>query len=405
MPLYEYRAVDEKGNEVKGEMEDSSSSRVNVILQEQGLQVSFVREKGGGLRIPFLHEKLSPHDLHLFNEQLLAIVKSGLPLAPALRIMASELKRPRLRTVLQDVERRIESGESLSTALAHHKDAFPQSYVAAIAAGERMGNLTGVLVHLADHSRHTYEVHQRLRGALVYPTMVCAAAALVLWEILVVVTPGFAQVYGDFGTRLPAVTRALVATGLSAERSPIALFICLALIVTLIAVSMRIVILGEGRGGSFGWLQPPIGVFRRLFMVTSLYRFSRMLGLLLASRVPAHESLLLAGEVCGNSTLEYGAAEAAKRVAQGEQISAALYGARVFPQSYCWRVSLGESRGEAAEAVIELANAYDHQLQSRGQILTSIVGPIITVGVAIFVVLVIVALYLPVFSLSDALSG
>ncbi|MCK5556840.1 MAG: type II secretion system F family protein, partial [Candidatus Hydrogenedentes bacterium] len=192
MPLFKYGGVDKDGKAVEGTMEEASAVRVTTILRERGLQVSAVDEVGKGPGFLRVKSRLTWDDLDLFNRQLLAITKSGLPLAPSLKALAEDIKSRRLKPVLEDIRSQIESGSTLEEAISRHPESFSPVYTSIIRAGERTGNLSGVLSHLSTYSARMVEMKNSIQEALAYPLVVLVAACGVVGFLLVKVVPVFA---------------------------------------------------------------------------------------------------------------------------------------------------------------------------------------------------------------------
>lgn len=405
MALFTYRAVDPKGEVFEGTMDEASPAAVTAILQERGLQVNEVRPLAIGSGLPFARKTLSWEDVHLLNEQLLIIVKSELPFVPALRSIAADLRRSRLKPVLEDLMRDMERGESLEESLKRHPDSFPATYISMIRAGERSGNLAGVLSILSTQSARILDFRNSLRMALAYPMMVVVTAILLLWFLSTRVVTVFAEIFQEFGTGLPAPTQFVVdSSQIVSDLGPGAVLIIVAVAVSAWGAT-RLFRRSERGRYAMDRLLETVPVLGRTLTLGALARFTRSLGLLLASNVPIVESLDLAGAASGSAVLRRRVARAATRVSAGESISDSLAESGYFPHLFCWSLATGESRGQVEQTLANLGRTYEQQLLMLQRGLGQVLAPLLIIFVGLTVGFIVVSMYLPMFSLGDAISG
>jgi len=405
MPQYRYRAVDHDGKAVEGRMEEESARRVTSTLKERGLQVSSVEELGkrpGFLRVK---SRLAWQDLDLFNQQLLAIVKSGMPLAQSLRAVAAEIKNRRLKRIFDDVRSQIEAGSSLEDAIANHPESFSPVYITMIRAGERTGNLSGVLSHLSAYSGRMVEIKNGIQEAIAYPILVLVACAAVMSFLLLKVVPVFAGIYKDFGGDLPGPTKFWVGISDSLVTSwPV---LCVLAGILLLLARLKSVVLSRTESGTHAlhWFNLHVPVFGIVYFRVSVARFCRSLGLLLASKVPVLEALDLASAAAGNQVLRRAVNAAATLVEGGQRLSDALAGTGYFGHSLCWMLSTAEDRGHVHETLLELADMYERGAMRVDKLIVTFVGPAIVILVGLIIGCLVISLYLPIFMLGDAISG
>jgi len=405
MPQYRYRAVDNDGRVVEGTMEEESARRVTSTLKERGLQVSSVEEVGKRPGFLRLKSRLAWHDLDIFNQQLLAIVKSGLPIAPSLRTVAAEIKNRRLRRVLEDVRSQIEGGSSLEEAITSHPESFSPVYSTMIRAGERTGNLSGVLSHLCAYSGRMVEIKNGIQIAIAYPILVLVACSAVLGFLLVRVVPVFAGIYKDFGGSLPGPTQFWVAVSDFFVTNWPVLGIWAAVVLLLARLIPRVLSRSEPGTHALHWLKLHLPVLGVLYFRVSLARFCRSLGLLLSSKVPVLEALDLASAAAGNAVLRRAVNEAASLVEGGERVSDALASTGYFGHSLCWMLSTAEDRGDVDSALLELADMYERGVMRIDKLIVTFAGPAIVILLGLIVGYLVISLYLPIFMLGDAISG
>ncbi len=405
MPLFKYGGVDKDGKAVEGTMEEASAVRVTTILRERGLQVSAVDEVGKGPGFLRVKSRLTWDDLDLFNRQLLAVTKSGLPLAPSLKALAEDIRSRRLKPVLEDIRSQIEAGSSLEEAISRHPESFSPVYTSIIRAGERTGNLSGVLSHLSTYSARMVEMKNSIQEALAYPLVVLVAACGVVGFLLVKVVPVFAEIFQDFGSALPGPTQLCINISNFFVTHWIA-FAAFALIGAAIVYKViKQLQRTESGGYALDWIKIHVPILGALYSRASMARFSRSLGLLLASRVPVVESLDLASAAAGNSVLRRAVDEAAHLVEGGERISDALSSAGYFGHSFCWMVGTGEERGEVDTSLLSLADTYERGVARMDKLIVTLTGPIVIVLLGIIVGFLVLSLYMPIFMLGDAISA
>jgi type IV pilus assembly protein PilC len=399
MTLYRYRAVDEEGRPVEGTMEEGSARRVTSALQERGLSVNTVEELHKPKGLLRVSSRLTWTELNLFAEQLGAIARSELPLAPSLRALAADLKNPRLKPVLDRLCSDLEHGVALDDAIAAQHQSFPAIFPSLLRAGERTGNLPGVLQALTGYTGRMVNLRNMLQTALAYPAMVIVVTLGILTFMLLKVVPVFADIFKEFGGQLPWPTQFWMnVSTFVVFRWHLVLgagFAGIALVVFLGKLLKR----SESGRCWLDSIHLHVPVLGRLRYLLATARFSRTLGLLLASRVPVLDSLELAAATAESPLLQRAAEEACMRVAAGERIADALRSTGFFGYQFCWLLGVGEGRGQAEEALENIAAGLDRELASRDRMLGVLISPILLVLLGTLLGSVIVSLYLPIYSL------
>ncbi|MFO7973595.1 MAG: type II secretion system F family protein [Candidatus Hydrogenedentota bacterium] len=405
MPLYKYRAVDEQGHATTGTMEESSARQVTAVLHERGLQVSSVELAQKRWALPRLGRSLSWEEVNLFNEQLLAIARSNLPLVESLRALAEDIDSPRLRPVFKSLQRKLEEGATLEEALVGLEKKLPSTYVSAVRAGERTGNLPGVLAMLSEESSRMVSLKNNLRAALAYPVLVVLASLVVLGFLLRYVVPEFAAIFEDFGAQLPWLTRVILDISRFVGRNWIYLLAAFGILAALVLAWWRGYGRTRARSTFMDRLRLLCGPFGRLYYAVSMSRFLRNLAMLEASEVPLMESLDLSAAASGNAVLVGAARHAAAEVAQGERLSAAFEDTGFFDHTLCWLLATAEERGDVIETVRHMSNMYARNSERLGNAMVTAITPMVLLFLGVTVGAIILAMYLPIFSLADVLSG
>lgn len=405
MPLFNYRALDAQGNSVEGVTEADSARAVIERLQAEGLNVSSVAPAEPETRSHAHKAKLTWDDLALFNEQLAAITRIGLPIGPGLAAVSGDLGNARLKSVFEGLQQQMELGSSLSDALERQGGSLSPAYCAMVRAGEAGGNLTAVLESLTVYSRRMAELRSSLQQALAYPLVLAIAAVGFLMLFFVRVVPSFAEIFQDFGAALPAPTQFLVSLSAFIKGHAIEVFATLAVVAVAALVRTHRTV-AASQSTYFGdWLRSKMLVVGPLFIRASLARFCRTLGMLLEAKSPLLTALPLAATAAGNAILRRAVESATKKVAAGLALSEALRESGWFPNSFCWFLMNAEQRGDTGRTLLHMAETYERQVDDARRWISMMVGPIMVICVALVVGFLVVSLYLPIFSLGDAING
>ncbi len=405
MALFRYRAVDQYGEPLEGTMDESTAARVTATLQEQGAQVNSVERLTNKPSIFKTDRALSWSDVALVNDQLLAITRSGAPLEPAIGALAQDMHSRRVRQALTDIEASLSNGKSLGEAIDSQPNTFPSIYLSMVRAGERTGNLQGVLELLNRHTTRILDLRSHLIAQSAYPMMVMITAAFVVSFLLVRVVPIFKEIYQGFGSGLPASTQLLVNVSdtLTALLGSWLIFAVPVGVLILIGLAFAFNRSPRGRALIYrGFLFVPyVG---RVLRLTSLSRFSSSLGLLLSSDVPVQESLDLAAAASGNVTLRQRVRSALPSILSGSRVAEALKATTYFPQGFCWLIANAEDRGDLPTTLIELGESYNREVSEQDREFLALLAPIVVVTLGFGIGFIVLSLYLPIFSLGDAIT-
>ncbi|HIJ65485.1 MAG TPA: type II secretion system F family protein [Candidatus Hydrogenedentes bacterium] len=396
MPTFRYKAINANEEPVEATIEQTSAHRVVAVLQEEGFHINSVEELGVRPTVPRLTAKLTWADVALFNEQLLAITKSGLPLVPSLRAAAQDLRRGRLKTAIESVRTCLETGATLEEAVAQHRHSFPAVYASVIRAGERAGNLPGVLARMAHYSARMIETRHKLQEALAYPALVLIAASAVFTFLLIKVVPVYSAIYAEFGKPIPRVTSFWLALARFGEAHALALSAAPLLLVAALAGLNLLAKRSDGAARTRDWGLLHVPVLGAMFAAAARGRFSHTLAVLLSSRVPVQDGLELAGAASGNALLDQAARRAAHYVAAGDTIADALSKSAAFPHTFCWMVATAEERGDLEDVLLELAESCEREVARKDATLTFLTGPMLIAVLGGLILFMLVSVYYPV---------
>jgi type IV pilus assembly protein PilC len=350
-------------------------------------------------RPAFLVPRVTPRALLVFNQELLALVRAGLPILSALDLLRERGQESRLRSLLDVVRDEIKGGAALSAAMARHVQVFGPLYTASLRAGEQSGNFVDALTRYVEYQKRILTLRQRLRAALTYPAILITASLAVIVFLLTFVVPTFSTIYGDMDAELPVATRILVGiTGQLKRLLPLA-----ALAVTTLGLALwRWRLTPEGRRLTDRWIlvRPWVGTLISGYLFS---RFARTLAMMQAGGIPMIPSLETTLATVGNAYLDGKLRTAIPRVAAGNTLADALNRSGVSPPFLVELVSVGESSGSLGEMLGHIADLYDAEMDTRIAALAAAIEPVIMIGMGLVVAAIVVIMYLPIFHLSTVI--
>lgn len=375
----------------------ASEAELRRRLAEKGLFLYSARNRtltGLSWRWPTLRRRRLPaNDFLLFNQQFVTLVRAGLPILRALDLLADRAARPALRAVLNDVRQRLRGGASLSEAF-QAQGSFPEIYISSLVAGERSGNLPGVLDYYIGYLKVSGNVRRRLLAALVYPALLVSVAAAVLTFVTLYVIPRFAALYADLNIALPSLTVAVISFALGIRGS-------LAIVAPLVLAVLAAILLAtrsEAGAQALDRARLRIPLVGAILLKFRLAQFSRTLSTLLAGGIPLVPSLEVAAGALESPLLRHTVGVAALRVREGQSLHAALAATGIVPALVTEMVEVGESTGALPQMLTSVAEFYEEELNARLTTLMALMEPLLLLGVAAVIFVILVALYLPIFS-------
>ena len=372
-------------------------------LLDRGLYVYSVRPRGGLLSylVPRRRERVvGGSDFLIFNQQFNTLVKAGLPILKALDLLAERAASPKLRPLLTDVRERVREGASLSEAL-EEQGAFPKVYTTAVLAGEKSGNLTGVLDYYITYQRVSTGFRNRLLVALIYPTILVIVVTSILAYLVTYVIPEFAKLYADLNVELPPMSRALLAVALPLRSY---LFILAPGLVAVIA-GLYLWSRGEAGGLALDRLKPRLPVLGDIWLKAHVAQFVRTLSTLLAGGTPLVAALSTAADSVGTKLMARAIRQAAEGVRQGQSLHASLAASGLMPELALEMIEVGEASGALPSMLGSVAEFYEEEVNLRLAKVLAWVEPAILMVMALVVAFILISLYLPVFSLSMGAAG
>jgi type IV pilus assembly protein PilC len=371
-------------------------------LHEQGLLPINIRPRGWSLslRPQKRRQAIKAEDFILFNQQFVALIRAGLPILRSLDLLKGQLRNPLLREHIVNVRERVHSGALLSEAL-RAQGVFPTVYVASIFAGERSGNLVEVINRFIQYEKTIMTVRKRFINSLIYPTFLIVLSIVMVGVIMTYVIPRFAQLYADLNTPLPITTRLLIVASSTIQNH-------LALLLPLIVGALVVLRIWIGTGRGRHWLDelklsaPVVG---KLWTMFSMAQLSRTLATLLQGGIPLVGALEVARDASGNRVIGDSIRGAIIQVREGKALSDSLELTGHFPHLALEMIRVGEQTGSLPDMLNHVADFYDEDVNLRSAALLSWVEPVILLFVAAFVAMVLISLYMPIFSIGSSIQS
>lgn len=406
MAAYDYVALDAAGREQRGVLEGDSPRQIRQLLRERQLlpiSVEALRETPQNRdgeswlpRLPRRGARIGSAEVALLTRQLATLVRAALPLEESLLAVSQQSEKPAVQRVVAAVRARVVEGEPLAHALGGFPRVFPEIYRATVAAGEQSGRLDTVLERLAEYTENRDQLRQRVLGALLYPIVLTVMCLLIITGLLTYVVPKVVEVFESGKTALPLLTRMLLAT--SNFLQDFGLWLLLLIVLGIVGFS-RWVRAPEARRKVDALLLrlPLIG---RLVRGFNTARFTRTFSILTGSAVPVLEALHIAGRVINNLPMRDAVTTATERVREGAPIGRSLAASRLFPPMTVHLISSGESSGRLEEMLERAAANQERELDGLLTALVGLLGPLLIVGMGIFVLVIVFAMLMPIFEMN-----
>ena len=380
-----------------------SEGEARQKMADRGLYVFSIRDHFdllGQLTRGRRERKIRPEDFLVFNQQFGTLIKAGLPILKALDLLTERAASPRLRPLLGEVRQRVRDGALLSEALAA-QGSFPPVYVTVISAGERSGDLTGVLDQYTSYLRVSTGFRRSLITTLIYPAVLVCAALAVVTYVVTYAMPQFAELYHELGVPLPAPTRILLSVAL-----PLRTYFLF--LVGLLAVAAVVIFLWtRSKGGALAIdrFKPRVPVLGEIWLKAQVAQFARTLSTLLAGGTPLVSALHTASAAMASQLIATSVHGAADRVKEGKSLYESLAQTQLFPELGLEMIAVGEASGALTAMLTSVAEFYEEEVATRLQRTLTLIPIIILVVMALVVGFILVALYLPMFSLQPGATG
>jgi MSHA biogenesis protein MshG len=408
MPRFEYVARDSGGARVTGVMEAGSADAVAGQLADQGVTPVGITETaeprasaGPGLKQRLGLEKPSRDDIIMFSRQMYTLTRSGIPLIRGLTQLAESTRNPVLSQAIRSIVEDLESGRELSGALSRHTQLFPALYVAMIRVGEESGRLEDAFWRLTQYLEKERDTTRQIKKAMRYPTIVLVAIGIAIFILMTYVIPVFARVFEKFDAELPLMTRILIS---------VSNFFATYWWAILIAVAAGVIGFRYWRqteAGELRWdrIKLRFPVVGNILLRGALARFGRAFAMAYASGVPVLQTLSTSAAAVGNAWIASKVLVMRDGIERGESVSRTAQRSAVFTPLVIQMIEVGEESGRMEEMIDEVAEFYEREVDYDVANLSSLIEPILTIGVAILVFILALGVFLPMWDLGQAQMG
>jgi type IV pilus assembly protein PilC len=380
-------------------MSASDEQAVILKLKQQQIIPSTVKKSFGAveLKIPGMQPKVKPKSLVIFTRQFATMIDAGLPLVQGLDILAAQNDDKVMQEVLYQVKNDVETGSTFAAALEKHKNIFDELYVSLVSAGELGGILDTILDRLAAYIEKAQALKKRVKSAMTYPITILVISIAVILVMMWFVIPKFAEMFASLGGKqLPAPTQIVMgASDFFLDNAYFIVFILVSIVVTwktlmkmpktryvLDAIFLKI---------------PAVG---GLIQKTAVARFTRTLGTMISSGIPILQALDVVEKTAGNKVIEAGIIKVKQKITEGKSMAEPLMATKVFPPMVVQMIAVGESTGALDAMLGKIADFYEEEVDTAVDGLTSMIEPLMMVGLGGVIGFIMIAMYLPIFTMA-----
>jgi len=402
MPLFEYTARNPQTGQIqKGQLDVPSKDDVTSYLRKNRMMLVSLREAPKPIKLNFAFGKPSvkTRDIVIFTRQFATMINAGLPLVQSLDILSKQTENATLKSVTRSVVFDVEAGNTLADAFRKHPNAFTELYVNMIAAGEHGGILDTILMRLATFMEKNDALVRKVKGAMVYPVVIMSVAAIAITVLLIFVIPTFSKMFASVNMELPLPTRIVI--GMSGFLTSY-WWLMLAVGFGTWFMLKRYYATTSGQKTIDGLMlrAPVLGDVVRKSAVS---RFTRTLGTLISSGVSILDGLEITAKTAGNRVIHDAVMESRASIAGGETIAAPLDKSKVFPPMVISMIAVGEQTGGLDEMLTKIADFYDEEVDVAVSALLALMEPVMIVVLGVVVGGMVVAMYLPIFDMMNAI--
>jgi type IV pilus assembly protein PilC len=394
------RYADPRGHVHEQVAEAGSEREARERLTQQGFLVYSVKARDLAGRLSGLggrRKKISLERFLIFNQQFVTLVRAGLPILKGLDLLADRLTDSKLSHHVKAVRDDVKEGSVLSDAFAN-QGVFPPIYVTSILAGEKSGSLVEVLERYLAYQKLTLAVRKKLIVSLLYPAVLVSLVICLVVFLVTYVVPNFAVLYSTMQAQLPAPTRILIAVGTTARN-----YVLLGAVIVVVSIFFAWVwSRRETSRVTVDRWKMKLPLFGEIWLKYQVAQFSRVLSTLLVGGIPLLQAIDTSGRSIGTLLLKRALDKAGTQVREGRPLSASLASTGIFPSLAIDMIEVGESTGALPQMLTSVAEFYDEDVSTRTTAVLSLIEPAIMIFMGIFVAFVLVALYLPIFSLASS---
>ena len=393
MAEFVIKLADERGHVQEQVQQAASAEELRSRFVQAGYYVYSVKSHGFTSK----RKRAKLETFIIFNQQFLTLIRAGLPILGSLEMLAKSQRNPAFATQLQDVAQRVRTGESISSAF-EAQGGFPVIYTTTLLAGERSGNLEEVLGRYLSFQRVSLTFRKKLQASLIYPALLMSLVFLLFIFLITFVVPQFAKLYDSVGTKLPAITLWLLALGTGAQHYAIYVIPLLALIAWGIFRWSRT----EGGSARIDAIRIRLPLFGNIWLKYQVALFARTLSTLLQGGLPLVPSLETASRSIASKSVSKAVRASVVRVREGLGLALSLRQTKIFPSLSTEMIEVGESTGALPQMLNSVAEFFEEDVQTALTASLALIEPAILIVMGGVVVVILIALYLPIFSLGQA---
>jgi type IV pilus assembly protein PilC len=422
MPQFLYVAMDSNGKERKGKIDSPSEEQAAAALKKQNLYPTSIKpakgespapnkkktattakkKSGGGFNMTIGTPVIKRKQLTLFTRQLAILLDAGLPLIRSLKTLERQTRDPIVKMVLGETAEAVESGSTFSEALAKNPKSFDKLFLNMIRAGEAAGAMEVILNRLAAFMESSARIAGKVKAALIYPIVVLVVAGGVTVGLMVFIVPNFTKIFDELlaGEPLPMITQWVInASNVMKNQAGY-------LVGAIILLIIILKIIGKTKHGKYGfdWIKYNMPLFGPIIAKTSISRFARTLGTLMASGVGVLSALVIVKDTAGNEVVSNAVSKVHDAVKEGEGIAVPLGATKIFPEMVVSMIEVGEETGKLPDMLEKIADTYEEEVDNAVGALTSLIEPLMIVGLAVVVGTIVIALFLPLTKIIEKMS-
>ncbi len=397
MAKFSYRAVDAEGKSINGVVEAETSGSATQMIQSQHLYITFLQEtkSRSGFSLPSMKAKIKPEEVVQFAWQFATMIDSGIPLLKSLDILRIQAKNPSFQEVITQLSQDVENGLPLGESMSRHPQVFSNLFVNMVKAAEVGGLLDQVLMRVAKFTEADLEIRQKIKSSLMYPVMVLVFAVILVGAMFTFVLPTFKGIFAGMNIEMPATTKFVFAV------SDIATgywYIPVMVIAATIFFYKKLVATKKGQF-QVDAVKLRLPIVGDMLLKMAVSRFTKTLGVLVASGVPLIRCLEIVGETTGNVVIETSLARVRTSVLEGQKLSVPIAATGLFPSMVAHMIDVGEESGRLSEMLVKVSEFYEKEVENAIKGMTSMIEPALIIFMGGLVGFIAISIMSPMFSL------
>ena len=400
--VFSWEGTDKSGKKTKGEINSPNAIVARAELRKKGINPTKVKKKGSGFTLPGLGAKITPADIALFTRQLATMMKAGVPLVQSFEIVADGMDNPAMKELILKIRDEVSSGQSFAHAVRTQPEHFDDLFCNLIEAGEQSGALETMLDRLAEYKEKSEQLKGKIKSAMNYPISILVISGIVSSILLIKVVPQFEEIFAGFGAELPEFTQMVVdMSRFMTEWWFVGLSALAAMFFGFKEIHKRSQAFRDGKER----LLLKLPILGDIIDKSCIARFARTLSTTFSAGVPLVDALESVAGAAGNVVYLEAINKIKDEVSSGIQLNTSMKASGVFPNMVIQMVAIGEEAGALDSMLDKAATYYEEMVDNSVDGLTSLMEPIIMSFLGVVIGGLIIAMYLPIFSMGDAISG